>query len=283
MANLVDLFVPPFWVGVICTVFYTAIDSPLRPVQSYFLSWKNAFSYMGRHYVVGLVLLLVFLVSPTLDFVFGKYLRLPGWQLMVAAWAWQALAAGILGFLAVRLHYYAFQDDPFAKRSPYVSDRRREWWAFGIGLVAFLLLLGANFGFAFLASLAPKIWLPLAHAASGWLRAVLFVPLALMRPCLSLGARRPIRSAFVGFSRRPISFLIWISALGVPAIFAKFAMESFVRPGNFAATPFWTAHAALVAFNVLNFIAFEMTTFRMARNLSWVPSEDFEVGRDQSL
>lgn len=283
MANLVDLMVPPFWVGVICSVFYTAIDSPLRPVQSWILSWRNAFSYPIKHYFVGLLILLIFLMSPTLDFLFGKYLRLPAWMLLSVAWGWQALAAGMLGFLAVRLHFEALEDDPVVKRAAYAANRRREWWAFAIAVGAFLALLGANFGLAFLASLLPRAWQPLGFTLNGWLRALIFVPLALIRPALSLGARKPVRSAFVGFSRRPVSFLIWVSALGVPAIFAKFAMESFVRPGNFAPAPFWISHGLLSVFNLLNFIAFEMTTFRMTRNLSWAPKENFEVGRDENL
>jgi len=285
MANLVDIIVPALWVGGICSVFYTAIDSPLRPLQSWVLSWRNAFAYPTKHYFVALFILTIFLVSPTLDFVFGKYLRVPGWILLSAAWSWQALAAGLLGFIAVRVHYEALEDDPVVKRKPYAANRRREWWAFAIGVGGSLALLGANFGLAFLASPLPKAWQPLGFTFNGLVRhALLFVPFAIIRPVLSLGANRPVRSAFVGFSRRPVSFLIWISAVGsIPPWFANYAMESFVRPGAFALGPFWISHALLAVFNLLNFLAFEMTTFRMVRNLSWAPKENFEVGRDESL
>jgi hypothetical protein len=281
MANLVDLLVPPFWIGAICTVGYTAIDSPLRPVQSWVSGWRDGFSYAKRHYWVALFILLVFFASPALDFLFGRYLRVPGWMLMTAAFSWQAIGAGILAFFAYRIHQFAVQVCHPGDQLPYTPNRKRELWAFALGVGIFLTLLGVNFGLGYLASMAPRSWSGLANAANGWTRTLLFVPLSLIRPCLSLGARKPVRSGFVGFSRRPIAFLIWISALGIPSIFAHFAMDSFVKPGNMAMQPYWTSRSLMALFDLFNFMAFEMATLRMVRNLSWKPEEDFEVGQDE--
>ncbi|HTO78548.1 MAG TPA: hypothetical protein VMJ31_02095, partial [Methylocystis sp.] len=116
-----------------------------------------------------------------------------------------------------------------------------------------------------------------------WVRALVFAPLAIIRPCLSLGARRPIRSAFIGFSRRPLAFFIWISIIGFPAFFADFAAEIFAKKAAVGTPMFWGLLGGRVLFGMFNYLAFEITTLRMVRDLAQLPSEDFQIGVDERL
>jgi hypothetical protein len=293
MPNLVDLLLPPFWVGVACAVVYTAIDSPVRPVQSIVKSWNNAFAYVLEHYAVALVALSIFLVMPLLNFFVSGYLAqfsafdrelLLGpsdWQLMVLGVGWQALAAGLLGFVALRLHFDASAiDDLYAEPPPDVFNRRCAVWAFGAGVGVYLALIVADYGFNQFVELLPMDWQPLGGTVTFWVRALLSAMLALVRPTLSLGAREPFRGAFEAFAKRPIVFLIWISALSVPLGVAEFAKDCFIEPGDLEATSFWAGNGCLAVFSVLNYIAYEMTTFRMLRNLFLETEVEYGFGAE---
>ena len=282
MQDIVTIFQYTFWIAVFCSVIYTAIDTPLRPVQNLIASWRDSFIYAFRHYRVALCITLVYLLGPCLDFFLGLYGGMNRARLIELAAVWQMFAAGILAVIAVRVHFWAGLDVFEREHARYEPNRRREIWAAAIGIgVVFITLTAAVALGAFL-RIVPARWLPIGALLSNSLRTLVFAVLSLIRPCLSLGARRPIHAALIGFSRRPLGFFLWITVLGVPAVFAEYAISSFVE-ASADPLPFWSARLAMTSFQVVNFIAFEMTTLRMVQDLSLAPEEDFRLGVDESL
>ena len=66
-----------FWIGLICAVIYTAIDSPIRPVQNWLSGWKDGFGFPLRFWVVTFVIAIIFAASaPSEDFQIGVDERL---------------------------------------------------------------------------------------------------------------------------------------------------------------------------------------------------------------
>ena len=76
-----------------------------------------------------------------------------------------------------------------------------------------------------LVPLLPGPWAPLGRLVNDLLMELAFAVLSLIRPCLSLGARRPIHAALVAFSRRPLGFFIWITIINIPVKLAEFALD----------------------------------------------------------
>ena len=287
MIDLVDVFVYAFWIGLICAVIYTAIDSPIRPVQNWLSGWKDGFGFPLRFWVVTFVIAIIFAASASLDFLLKNQLRLDSTKVKTLTVAWQVISGGLLAFIAVRIHQWA-RLHPFDRsrdrgRFRYVANRRREFWAMAIGAAVVLIMFGLGEGMVALVMKLPKVWMPLGGWLMPWVRALVFAALTIIRPCLSLGARRPIRSAFVGFSRRPLAFFIWISIIGFPAIFADFAAEIFAKKAAVGTPMFWGLLGGRTLFGVFNYLAFEIATLRMVRDLAQTPSEDFQIGVDERL
>jgi len=282
MEDIVTILVYSFWIGAICAMIYTAIDTPLRPVQNWSASWRDCFIYAFRHYWIALCVALVFLVAPSLDFFLSRFGGVGRNTLILVAVAWQLLAAGILAAIAVRIHYWAGQDVIERDHTPFEPNWRREIRAAAIGVGVLLVMLGSVVVLAVFLHLFPKSWLPIGDVLGDSVRALAFSVLSLIRPCLSLGARRPIRAAAIGFSRRPLGFFLWITALAVPALLVELATQSSAQ-ASADALSFWGSRLALVSFQIFNYIAFEMTTLRMVQGLSFVPQERFELGFDESL
>ena len=46
---------------------------------------------------------------------------------------------------------------------------------------------------------------------------------------------------------------------------------------------FWTLLGGRLLFGILNYLAFEITTLRMVRDLAATPHEDFAIGVDEHL
>lgn len=283
MINVVDLAVYAFWIGLACAVVYTAIDSPMRPVQNWLSSWQDSFGYPLRFWIVSLVVLLIFAAAPSLDFLMRRQLRLDTSTIKTLTTTWQVISGGLLAVIAVRVHQWAALHPFDRDRGPfrYAANRRRELWAAAIGAAVVLIMFGLVGGLTALVIKLPREWIPLGGALMPWLRALVFAPLAIIRPCLSLGARRPLRTALIGFSRRPLSFFIWISIIGWPLLFAQFAADIFSRSAEVVTPKFWGVQGALLLFNLFNYLAFEMTTLRFVRDLAKTPHEDFEVGVDE--
>jgi len=58
-------------------VIYTAIDSPIRPVQNWLSGWKDGFGFPLRFWVVTFVIAIIFAASaPSEDFQIGVDERL---------------------------------------------------------------------------------------------------------------------------------------------------------------------------------------------------------------
>jgi fumarate reductase subunit D len=287
MINIVDVFVYAFWIGLICGVVYTAIDSPIRPVQNWLSGWGDGFGFPLRFWVVTFIIALIFAATVSLEFLLKNQLRLDSTKVKALTVAWQVISGGLLAFIAVRIHQWAklhrFDHNRDRGRFRYVANRRREFWAMAIGAAVVLIMFGLGEGMIALIMKLPKEWMPLGGWLMPWVRALVFAPLAIIRPCLSLGARRPIRSAFLGFSRRPLAFFIWISIIGFPAFFADFAAEIFAKKAVVGTPMFWGLLGGRTLFGMFNYLAFEITTLRMVRDLAQTPSEDFQIGVDERL
>ena len=265
MEAFLDLLTLPLWLGAAFCVIYTALASPIEPVRSLFKGWQGAFQLLSSDLKTVFLLLGLFCVAPALEFLFVRVLPLRPPILLAAGFAWQAITAGAIAFIAVRLHQRVLAGT--IRR--FEPSRRRLIWATIYGVAVFLTLLLCNFGFALLASLLPGKLSPIGNEANWMLRSLIFVPLALIRPAQSLGAERPLRAAFAAVFERPISFIVWITSLSIPMLLAKLVVQSFVRPGDMSPLPYFAGHAALALFSVFNCAAYEMTTMRLLYNLRW--------------
>ncbi len=287
MINVVDFVVYAFWIALVAGVIYTAIESPIRPLQNWLASWRDGFGYPLRFWIVALVILLIFAAGQGLEFLLKRQLRLDSALVKTLTVSWQVVSGGLLAFIAVRVHQWAalhpFDLNRDRGRFRYVRNLRRELWATAIGAAVVLIMFGLDTGMIAIVIKLPKEWIPLGAAAMPWVRALVFAPLALIRPCLSLGARKPVRSAFIGFSRQALAFFLWISIIGWPLGFAQFAGEIFGKTAVVGTPKFWGVQVGLVLFNIFNYLAFEMTTLRYVRDLAKTPHEDFAVGADERL
>lgn len=287
MIDIVDIFVYSFWIGLLCAVIYTAIDSPIRPVQNWVSGWQDAFRFPLRFWIVTFLIALIISASLGLEILLANQIRFGSAQVKVFLLAWQVISGGLLAFIAVRVHQWAalhpFDRNRDRGRFRYVASRRREFWAMAIGAAVVLITFGLGEGVTALVLKLPKEWIPLGGALIPLVRWIAFAVLAIIRPCLSLGARHPIRSAFIGFSRRPLSFFIWITIIGFPAFVADFAAGSFARHALPGTWMFWALLGGRLLFGILNYLAFEITTLRMVRDLAATPHEDFAIGVDEHL
>jgi hypothetical protein len=287
MIDIVDVFVYAFWIGLICAVIYTAMDSPIRPLQNWLSGWGDAFGFPLRFWILTFLITLIFAASLSLEFLLKNQLWLGSSKVRTLTVAWQAISGGLLAFIAVRIHQWAklhpFDRNRDRGRFRYLANLRREFWAMAIGAAVVLIMFGLGEGLTALVLKLPKEWLPLGGALIPWVRALVFAVLAIIRPCLSLGAHRPIRSAFIGFSRRPLSFFIWISIIGFPALFADFAADIFSKKAVVGTPMFWGLLGGRALFGIFNYLAFEITTLRMVRDLAETPQEDFAIGEDERL
>ena len=282
MQDIVTIFVYTFWIGVFCAVVYTAIDTPLRPVQNWIASWRDSFVYAYRFYWVALFIAAVFLTFPWLKFLVVRHWSALGTALLIVTAAWRPVAGGIRALIALRIHDWAALDVIDRDHARYQPNRRREIWSAAIGAGVVVVTLALTAVSVKLVPLLPGPWAPLGRLVNDLLMELAFAVLSLIRPCLSLGARRPIHAALVAFSRRPVGFFVWITIINIPAKVAEFAADVLAPVGGRAAL-YFLAQFALVLFKVFNFIAYEMTTLRMVQDLSLAPEEDFRVGVDESL
>ena len=287
MIDIVDVFVYTFWIGLLCALIYTALDSPIRPVQNWVSGWQDAFRFPLRFWIVTFLIALIIASSLGLEFLLAHQIRFGSAQVRAFLVTGQVVSGGLLAFIAVRVHQWAalhpFDRNRDRGRFRYVANRRGELWAMAIGAAVVLITFGLGEGMTALVLKLPKEWIPLGGALIPWTRWLAFALLAIIRPCLSLGARHPIRSAFIGFSRRPLSFFIWITIIGFPALFAEFAASIFATHAPTGTWMFWTLLGGRLLFGILNYLAFEITTLRMVRDLAATPHEDFAIGVDEHL
>ena len=155
-----------------------------------------------------------------------------------------------------RRHHQAVRANPSAAN---LGDDLRRGGVSHASAVQFRLRAAVEF--------LPRALSPIGNEANWMLRSLIFVPLALVRPAQSLGDERPLRAAFAAVFERPISFIVWITSLSVPMLFAKLVVSSIVRPGDMSPLPYFGGHAALALFSVFNCAAFEMTTMHLLYNL----------------
>ena len=278
MEAFLDLLTLPLWLGAAFCVIYTALESPLEPVQSLFKGWKGAFQLISFDRRTVFLLFGLFCVAPVLEFLFIRVLPLRPPILLGAGFTWQAITAGAIAFIAVGLH----QSVLAGTIRQFEPTRRRFIWATIYGVAVFLALLLCNFGFALLSSLLPRALLPIGNEANWMLRSLIFVPLALVRPAQSLGDKRPLRAAFAAVFERPISFIVWITSLSIPMLLAKLVVSSVVRPGDMSPLPYFGGHAALALFSVFNCAAFEMTTLHLLYNLRRRPVSYFDTDETEA-
>jgi hypothetical protein len=281
MQDLVTIFQYTFWIAVFCAVIYTAIDTPLRPVQNWVGSWRDSFIYAFRYYRVALCIAPVYFIFPCLKFFIIRHWGELGTTLLWVAGVWQVIAGGVLAVIALRIHHWAGLEDFDRDHARYEPNRRRELWAAAIGIGVVVVMLTTSIVSLKLVRLIPGPWMPLGSVCHDLLRALAFAALSLIRPCLSLGARRPIHAALIGFSRRRLGFFLWITALTIPVRFAEFATDILV-PANAMAAAYLASRLALTAFQIFNFIAFEMTTVRMVQDLALAPEGRFNLGVEET-
>ena len=94
---------------------------------------------------------------------------------------------------------------------------------------------------------------------AGMAQTLIFVPMALVRPALSLGLRGPVREALFAAARPPFVIAVWVTALGLPIVAFNWVGADIVRahPSEWSVLAF---KAVRVAFSVFNCAFFETAT-----------------------
>ena len=157
MEDLVTIFVYCFWIAAFCAVVYTAIDTPLRPVQNWSASWRDSFGYAFRHYGLALIVALALFISPLLDFLLGRFGRLDPSAFVEVKLVWHLIASGILAFIAVRVHYWAALDVFDRDHAPpYAPNRQIELWAGVIGIGVVFVIFVISLALTLLLSICPE-------------------------------------------------------------------------------------------------------------------------------
>jgi len=93
MIDIVDIFVYSFWIGLLCAVIYTAIDSPIRPVQNWVSGWQDAFRFPLRFWIVTFLIALIISASLGLEILLANQIRFGSAQVKVFLLPWQVSAA----------------------------------------------------------------------------------------------------------------------------------------------------------------------------------------------
>ena len=146
---------------------------------------------------------------PWLKFLVVRHWSALGTALLIVTAAWRPVAGGIRALIALRIHDWAALDVIDRDHARYQPNRRREIWSAAIGAGVVVVTLALTAVSVKLVPLLPGPWAPLGRLVNDLLIELAFAVLSLIRPCLSLGARRPIHAALVAFSRRPVGFFVW--------------------------------------------------------------------------
>lgn len=249
-------FLPLFFgAGFAFLALYSILELEFQPLRVLRTSLVAAARILRNHWRITAALFAVFAATPIVEALFIVALGGREQPLMLAAFVWQGLTAAAIACIATHIHGHALALPP---REP-AAQRRYRLTSIAVAEAVFLITVAFSVG----SSLALVTLFHSPHGSMDFLahmvRTVLFVPLALIRPALSLGFQSPLRTAFATAIKPPFIVVVWVIALGWPSL----AFEQlgagivFVHPSPTSVLAF---RAAKVVFNVFYCAFFETAT-----------------------
>jgi hypothetical protein len=268
-----DTIVDAFFGALLFAALYIAIRgamSPLRPLPIPLMAWRLAVdSWWWQRKVVLAVAALV-VIGASMQFYFVNTAGHDQRILLVASIFWQTFMASFVAALAVPLHLFIIH---VYVKAP-VSDPSE-----GGRKLAPLMLRAAGYGaalwiFGYLVGVATKAVIlftaPSFHSVEYFgLAFISFLTtslLVLVRPALSLGMPRPLRTGFAMGWKRALPLYVMMAVLAIPQAvltpLAIFVPPAFLGPGLPARLITITLVSIL---NVFQYLAVEISTVLFAR------------------
>jgi hypothetical protein len=244
-----------FWAAFAFAALYTMLETEFRPLHVLVASFVAAARILATHWRIAAALFAVFASAPIVEALAIVGLKLRGQPAALGGLAWQTITAAAIAWIATYIHGLAL---PLPVRTPAASLRYRAISVAAgvcVFLVTVLFSLGSSLALLTL-GLPPRYR---ADFAARVIQSLLFVPLALARPALSLGSPSPVRAAFAAAARKPLSLGVWVIALGLPALAFEWIGADIVR-AHFSLLSVLTFRAAKVVFNVFDCAFFEAAT-----------------------
>ena len=243
------------WAVFAFAALFSILETEFRPLAILKASLFATARILTGHWRIAAALLAMFAMTPVLEAVVVQILEVRGRPVMLVALSWQAIEAGTIAWIATYIHGNTMT---LPKRDAGEMVRYRVM-SLVVGLALFLSGVALANGLV-LALVAvgshPRYHLDwFAHAA----QTLIFVPMALVRPALSLGLRSPVRSVVFAAVKPPFAAAVWVTALGFPAaIFNSLGYDIVhAHPGLASVLAF---KAAKVVFNVAITVFFETAT-----------------------
>jgi hypothetical protein len=280
MANFFQFLPLFFWAAFAFAALYTMLETEFRPLHVLAASFVAAVRILATHWRIAAALFAVFASAPIVEALAIIGLKLSGQPAALGGLAWQAITAAAIAWIATYIHGLAL---PLPKRTPAVSRRYRAI-SVAAGVCVFLVtvLLSLGSSLALLALGLPPRYR--ADFVARVIQSLLFVPLALVRPALSLGLSRPVRAAFAAAARKPLSLGVWAIALGLPVLAFEQIGADIVR-AHFSFSSVLTFRAAKIVFDVFDCAFFEAATLLLlaqAERSGW-PDEGDPAPRTTSV
>jgi len=275
MARFLQFLPLFFWAAFAFAALYTILETEFRPLHVLVASFVAALRILATHWRIAAALFAVFASAPMVEALAIGGLKLRGQSAALGGLAWQAITAAAIAWIATYIHELAL---PLPQRTPAATRRYRAISAaVGVGVFLITVLLSLASSLSLLALNLPPGYR--ADFVARVIQSLLFVPLALARPALSLGSSRPARAARAALAtaaRKPLILGVWVIALGLPMLVFERIGADIVR-AHFSLSYVLAFRAAKVVFEVFACAFFETTTlllFARAARRDWSDEDD---------
>lgn len=236
-------------------VLYSLLESHFRPLAVLWASVLAGARIVTGHWRVAAALFALFLATPIVEAVALFALKLQGQPLLLTAFCWQGFTAAGIAWVATYIHGLTL---PLPKRDVRQLRRYRVIsLVAGVALFLFAFVLGSGFSVGLQLLRVPPYFQGayFAHV----LQMLIFVPMALIRPALSLGLRGPVRTPLFAATRPPFVVAVWVTALGLPTVVFEWLGMDILR-AHASVTSVVVFQVVRAAFNVAACVFFETTT-----------------------
>jgi hypothetical protein len=254
MAKIFQFLPLLFWAAFGFFLLYTLLETDFRPVGVILRSFAATLR-IARRWKITLALFGLFGAAPIVAAVVLVVLKIHGQRAILAGMLWQAATAMTIAWIATHIHQHTL----ILPSRDASAQRRYRLLSSAVGLALFFFTVAYSIG--------SSIGIQLAHlqgryGAVFWVQmaqTLLFVPMALIRPALSLGEKTPVRAAFGTAARSPMLLFVWVTALALPAIgFSWIGGDILKAHQSPVSEVVFLASKAL--FNAIDCIFFETTT-----------------------
>jgi hypothetical protein len=260
---LLHLFLPPvliflplvLWAIFAFGVLYSLLESHFRPLAVLLSSLMAAVRIVTGHWRIAAALFALFIAAPIVEALSVFVLNMRGLSLLLTALCWQAVTAAAIAWIATYIHGHTLS---LPERSA-SAQRRYRAMSLVAGVTLFLFgLVFSNMLALALHALGFSLRFHLDYLARV-LQTLVFVPMALVRPAMSLGVHGPVRNAVIAAARPPFVVAVWVTALGLPSVAFDWLGVDIVRAHQ-GVTSELAFQVARAAFQVADCVFFETTT-----------------------